>query len=170
MPVAAHCLLILQIIGLWSLLLTHLRHEPKSGSVAQSGKQRWCGLLGEVVVSSPSRHNPRFLKAPGEGADVRRGVSSCGNLKQSSRCVVLVPYTYGDGILTRIVTRRRPGGICRYLPLHSSVAPMSHKSMSGSSISGQLRSSCKRVEGRGYDGAVRFEYDSRPPAQQLCRY
>ena len=142
----------------------------KSGSVTQSGKQRWCGLPGGVVVSSPSRHNPRFLKAPGEGADVRRGVSSCGNLKQSSRCVVLVQYTYGDGILTRIVTRRRPGGICRYLPLHSSVAPMSHKSMSGSSISGQQRSSCKQVEGRGYDGAVRFECDSRPPAQQLCRY
>ena len=47
---------------------------------------------------------------------------------------------------------------------------MSHKSMSGSSISGQQRSSCKQVEGRGYDGAVRFEYDSRPPARQLCRY
>ena len=36
----------------------------KSGSVTQSGKQRWCGLPGGVVVSSPSRHNHRFLKAP----------------------------------------------------------------------------------------------------------
>ena len=75
----------------------------KSGSFAQSGKQQWCGLPGGVVVSSPSRDNPRFLEAPGEGADVRRGVFTCRNLKQSSRGVVLVQYTYGDGILTRIV-------------------------------------------------------------------
>ena len=69
--------------------------------------QRYFGLPGGRVVSSPSRHYPRFLKARGEGADVRRGVFSCGNLKQSSRGVVLVQYTYGDGILTGVVARRR---------------------------------------------------------------
>ena len=106
--------------------------------------QRYFGLPGGRVVCSPSRHYPRFLKARGEGADVRRGVFSCGNLKQSSRGVVLVQYTYGDGILTRVVARRRPEGICRYLPLLMSVQPMEHKGMLVSIISGQRRSPCSK--------------------------
>ena len=50
-----------------------------------------------------------------------RGKDLCVDVQQSSRDVVLVQYTYSDGILTRVVARRRPEGICRYLPLHSSV-------------------------------------------------
>ena len=98
--------------------------------------ERWSSSASPVPLAN-------HLKRAG-GADVRRGVFSCGNLKQSSRGVVLVQYTYGDGILTRVVARRRPEGISRYLPLHSSVQPMEHKSNQQGCRNGVWRSPCLR--------------------------
>ena len=57
MPVAAHCLLIMAIISLWSLLMKHLRHKSKirfERSARNSAIQRFTSSAGRLLALPPN--------------------------------------------------------------------------------------------------------------------